>query len=67
VTKWQFITLVIVITATVGLGYYACSLRYELSTLEKYKEYFPLGLGYKLFPDTDMDDDTARVNGVELR
>lgn len=62
VTKWQIITLVIVITATVGLGYYACSLRYELSTLKKYKEYLPLNLGYKLFPDTDMDD-----NGVELR
>lgn len=66
VTKWQFITLVIVITATVGLGYYACSLRYELSALEKYKEYLPLGLGYKLFPETDIDDDT-RINGVELR
>lgn len=67
VTKWQIITLATVITATVGLGYYACSLRYELSTLEKYKEYLPLGLGYKLFPDTDMDDETTRVNGVELR
>ena len=63
VSKWQVAALLLVISATVGLAWYACALRHELSHLNQY-----LPLGYKLFPENGSpeDDDTARVDGVEL-
>ncbi len=62
VTRWQIAALVLTVAATVALGGYACSLRHELSHLNQY-----LPLGYKLFPESGtVDDDGARVDGVEL-
>lgn len=63
VSKWQVTALLFVVSATVGLAWYACTLRHELSHLNQY-----LPLGYKLFPESGSpdDDDMARVDGVEL-
>lgn len=60
VRKWQKVALATIITATVALGFYVCALKRELSTLNQY-----LPLGYKLFPDSDPEEERVG-NGVEM-
>ena len=59
--RWQKITMATLGTAMVFLAIYICALKKELSSLTQY-----IPLGYKLFPDTEPEEEERYTDGVQM-